>query len=183
MTGTAYAASAEIAAFKGPFDGFPRRTTSRCSRSSTCTASTPTTSRRPTARTTCETPPRTPGTRPWTPARKHGYPQRPDHGPGADRHDRLHDGLRYDRHRAGHRPGQVQAAGRRRHAQAGQQDRSRWPWRRLGYSAEDIKAICDHIDEHETIEGAAKLNADHLPIFDCAFKPKNGKRSSTIWPI
>ncbi len=47
---------------------------------------------------------------------------------------------------------------------------------RLGYSPDDTKAICDHIDEHETIEGAAKLTEDHLPIFDCAFKPKDGKR-------
>jgi len=47
---------------------------------------------------------------------------------------------------------------------------------RLGYSAEDIKSICDYIDKNETIEGAEKLNPDHLPIFDCAFKPRNGKR-------
>ena len=47
---------------------------------------------------------------------------------------------------------------------------------RLGYSPEDSKVICDYIDEHETIEGAAKLIEDHLPIFDCAFKPKNGRR-------
>ncbi|MBN2456998.1 MAG: vitamin B12-dependent ribonucleotide reductase [Sedimentisphaerales bacterium] len=48
---------------------------------------------------------------------------------------------------------------------------------RLGYSAEDIKEICDYIDKKETIEAAAKLNPDHLPIFDCAFRPRNGKRS------
>jgi ribonucleoside-diphosphate reductase alpha chain len=48
---------------------------------------------------------------------------------------------------------------------------------RLGYSAEDIKSICDYIDENETIEGAEKLNPDHLPIFDCAFKPRAGKRN------
>jgi len=47
---------------------------------------------------------------------------------------------------------------------------------RLGYSVNDIKSICDYIDENETIEGAEKLNPDHLPIFDCAFKPRNGKR-------
>ncbi len=47
---------------------------------------------------------------------------------------------------------------------------------RLGYSAEDIKLICDHIDKSETIEGAEKINPAHLPIFDCAFKPRNGKR-------
>jgi ribonucleoside-diphosphate reductase alpha chain len=47
---------------------------------------------------------------------------------------------------------------------------------RLGYSADDIKSICDYIDEHETIEEAQKLNQDHLQVFDCAFKPRNGKR-------
>jgi len=47
---------------------------------------------------------------------------------------------------------------------------------RLGYSIEDIKSICDYIDENENIEGAEKLEADHLPIFDCAFKPRNGNR-------
>jgi len=47
---------------------------------------------------------------------------------------------------------------------------------RLGYSINDIKTICDYIDNHETIENAEKLNPDHLPIFDCAFKPRNGKR-------
>jgi ribonucleoside-diphosphate reductase alpha chain len=47
---------------------------------------------------------------------------------------------------------------------------------RVGYTPEDIKATCDYIDERETIEGAPKLHADHLAIFDCAFKPKNGKR-------
>jgi ribonucleoside-diphosphate reductase alpha chain len=47
---------------------------------------------------------------------------------------------------------------------------------RLGYSADDIKSICDYIDENETIEGAEKLRDEHLPIFDCAFKPRNGKR-------
>jgi ribonucleoside-diphosphate reductase alpha chain len=47
---------------------------------------------------------------------------------------------------------------------------------RLGYSADEVKAITDYIDANETIEGAEKLSAEHLPIFDCAFKPRNGKR-------
>jgi ribonucleoside-diphosphate reductase alpha chain len=47
---------------------------------------------------------------------------------------------------------------------------------RLGYSVEDIKAITDYIDEHETIEGAEKLNNDHLTVFDCAFKAREGNR-------
>ena len=48
---------------------------------------------------------------------------------------------------------------------------------RLGYGHDDIKAICDYIDQNENIEGAEKLNPDHLPVFDCAFKPRSGKRS------
>jgi ribonucleoside-diphosphate reductase alpha chain len=47
---------------------------------------------------------------------------------------------------------------------------------RLGHSAEDIKSICDYIDQNETIEDAEKVNPDHLPVFDCAFKPRKGKR-------
>jgi len=47
---------------------------------------------------------------------------------------------------------------------------------RLGYSADDIKAICDHLDAYENIETAPRLNKDHLPVFDCAFRPKGGTR-------
>src|SRR4029079_5453206 len=31
--------------------------------------------------------------------------------------------------------------------------------------------------EPETIEGAPRLKPQHLPVFDCAFKPANGERS------
>ena len=48
---------------------------------------------------------------------------------------------------------------------------------RLGYSAEDIKHICDEIDKEDTIETSKKLNKEHLSIFDCAFKPQKGSRS------
>ncbi len=47
---------------------------------------------------------------------------------------------------------------------------------RLGYSADDIRSICDYIDAKETIEGAPGFAAEHLPVFDCAFKPRNGQR-------
>jgi ribonucleoside-diphosphate reductase alpha chain len=47
---------------------------------------------------------------------------------------------------------------------------------RLGYSADEVKSICDYIDENDTIEGAKEFNQDHLQVFDCAFKPRNGKR-------
>lgn len=46
----------------------------------------------------------------------------------------------------------------------------------LGYLPEEIDSILEYIDKHETIEGAPKLKEDHLPIFDCSFKPKKGKR-------
>ena len=47
----------------------------------------------------------------------------------------------------------------------------------LGYDAAQIDAIVAHIDKHDTIEGAPELKAEHLPVFDCAFPPRNGQRS------
>jgi len=47
----------------------------------------------------------------------------------------------------------------------------------LGYSADQIEAILKYIDDHDTIEGAPELKDEHLPVFDCAFKPANGVRS------
>jgi ribonucleoside-diphosphate reductase alpha chain len=49
--------------------------------------------------------------------------------------------------------------------------------KRLGYDRAEIQAICDYINEHETIEGAPHLKDEHLTVFDCAFKPANGARS------
>ncbi len=49
--------------------------------------------------------------------------------------------------------------------------------RKLGYGAEQVSEILDYINEHETIEGAPYLKPQHLPVFDCAFKPANGERS------
>jgi ribonucleoside-diphosphate reductase alpha chain len=58
---------------------------------------------------------------------------------------------------------------------------------KLGYSEEQIEQILAHINEHDTIEDVAipesqsviksGLKAEHLPIFDCAFKPYKGERS------
>ncbi|MGQ0636978.1 MAG: vitamin B12-dependent ribonucleotide reductase [Planctomycetaceae bacterium] len=47
----------------------------------------------------------------------------------------------------------------------------------LGYTPPAIDAIIAHIDQHDTIEGAPGLADEHLSVFDCAFKPQNGKRS------
>ena len=48
---------------------------------------------------------------------------------------------------------------------------------RLGYSEGEAQGIIKFIDEHDTIEGAPGLKPEHLPIFDCAFRPMNGTRS------
>ncbi|MDQ2687331.1 MAG: vitamin B12-dependent ribonucleotide reductase, partial [Armatimonadota bacterium] len=48
---------------------------------------------------------------------------------------------------------------------------------RLGYSEDQVKSILAFIDENDTIEGASELKPEHLPIFDCAFRPMNGTRS------
>ena len=47
---------------------------------------------------------------------------------------------------------------------------------RLGYSEGKIHDILQHVEETGTIENAPHLAPDHLPIFDCAFKPSGGKR-------
>ncbi len=47
---------------------------------------------------------------------------------------------------------------------------------KLGYDQKAIDAIIKHIDEMDTIEGAPGLREEHLAVFDCAFKPRNGKR-------
>jgi ribonucleoside-diphosphate reductase alpha chain len=59
--------------------------------------------------------------------------------------------------------------------------------KRLGYSADETAAILIHIEEHDTIEDVADLETgkttrsglkpEHLPVFDCAFKPHLGSRS------
>ena len=57
--------------------------------------------------------------------------------------------------------------------------------RRVGYSAAEIEKIIAHIAKYDTIEDvldegkpvASGLRPEHLDIFDCAFKPYQGKRS------
>lgn len=47
----------------------------------------------------------------------------------------------------------------------------------LGYSLLEIEDIVEYIDKHDTIEGAPYIQEKHLPVFDCAFQAKNGKRT------
>ncbi|HLT47130.1 MAG TPA: LAGLIDADG family homing endonuclease [Rubricoccaceae bacterium] len=49
--------------------------------------------------------------------------------------------------------------------------------KRLGYTEAERAEILAYVDEHDTIEGAPGLREEHLPVFDCAFKPHNGQRS------
>ncbi len=48
---------------------------------------------------------------------------------------------------------------------------------KLGYSDEERARILAYLEENETIEGSPGLLEEHLPVFDCAFKPQNGERS------
>jgi len=48
--------------------------------------------------------------------------------------------------------------------------------RALGYSDAEAADILAYIDAHDTIEGAPGLKSEHLPVFDCAFKPARGER-------
>ncbi|HEY0093688.1 MAG TPA: vitamin B12-dependent ribonucleotide reductase, partial [Archangium sp.] len=48
---------------------------------------------------------------------------------------------------------------------------------KLGYPQTQAQDIITYLDKHETIEGAPHLKPEHLPVFDCAFKPAKGQRS------
>jgi ribonucleoside-diphosphate reductase alpha chain len=57
---------------------------------------------------------------------------------------------------------------------------------KLGYNSEEIDRILAHIDAFDTIEDVpdadgsiitSGLKPEHLPVFDCAFKPHRGNRS------
>jgi ribonucleoside-diphosphate reductase alpha chain len=52
---------------------------------------------------------------------------------------------------------------------------------RLGYTSREVERIVDHVEKRGTIEGAADLLPEHLPVFDCAFKAEGGER--TIEPM
>ncbi|HEY3418054.1 MAG TPA: adenosylcobalamin-dependent ribonucleoside-diphosphate reductase, partial [Armatimonadota bacterium] len=49
--------------------------------------------------------------------------------------------------------------------------------RNLSYTEEQIADILKYIETQDTIEGAPGLKEEHLPVFDCAFKPAKGQRS------
>lgn len=49
--------------------------------------------------------------------------------------------------------------------------------KKLGYDEEQVEHIVAYIDKNDTIEGAPHLKEEHLPVFDCAFKPANGERT------
>jgi ribonucleoside-diphosphate reductase alpha chain len=56
---------------------------------------------------------------------------------------------------------------------------------KLGYSGTDIESIIAHIDKYDTIEDVEEdgqtiksgVRPEHVPVFDCAFKPMRGQRS------
>jgi ribonucleoside-diphosphate reductase alpha chain len=49
--------------------------------------------------------------------------------------------------------------------------------RTLGYDEPAVEGILAYVDKNDTIEGAPGLKDQHLPVFDCAFKPRLGQRS------
>jgi len=49
--------------------------------------------------------------------------------------------------------------------------------KRLNYSENEIEDIVKWIEEHGTVEGAPNFKDEHLPIFDCAVRSKEGTRS------
>jgi len=50
---------------------------------------------------------------------------------------------------------------------------------RLGYPPVVIRHILAKIEETGTVEGMSEVDPEHLPVFDCAFRPLNGQRLIT----
>jgi ribonucleoside-diphosphate reductase alpha chain len=48
---------------------------------------------------------------------------------------------------------------------------------KLGYTQDQVNSIVSYIDSTGTIEGAPGIKDEHLPVFDCSFKPQKGTRS------
>jgi ribonucleoside-diphosphate reductase alpha chain len=48
---------------------------------------------------------------------------------------------------------------------------------KLGYNNDQVDAIVSYIDATGTIEGAPGIKPEHLPVFDCSFRPAKGTRS------
>src|SRR5690348_11545179 len=48
---------------------------------------------------------------------------------------------------------------------------------KLGYTPDQVNSIVSYIDSTGTIEGAPGIRDEHLPVFDCSFKPSKGTRS------
>jgi ribonucleoside-diphosphate reductase alpha chain len=48
---------------------------------------------------------------------------------------------------------------------------------RLGYPANEVSAIVEHVHEKGHIEGAPFIREEHLPVFDCAVQAPGGSRS------
>ena len=114
MTGTSYKRSAELAGIVGPYNGYARNAEAhkrvmRKHQAANDTVRTLGIADRQVHQL---------ATQAWADVQEIGadqrLPQRAGLGARADRHHRLHDGLRHDRHRAGLLAGQVQEAGRRR---------------------------------------------------------------------
>ncbi|MBZ5525944.1 MAG: vitamin B12-dependent ribonucleotide reductase [Acidobacteriia bacterium] len=48
---------------------------------------------------------------------------------------------------------------------------------KLGYGSDQVNNIVSYIDATGTIEGAPGIKDEHLPVFDCSFKPQKGTRT------
>ena len=49
--------------------------------------------------------------------------------------------------------------------------------RKLGYEEPAVENILAYIDKNDTIEDCPEIQDEHFTVFDCAFKPRLGKRS------
>jgi len=48
--------------------------------------------------------------------------------------------------------------------------------KKLGYSSDDVIVILDYLEKYGMVEGAPKLQDEHLSVFDCSLEPSRGTR-------
>ena len=172
MTGVSYRRSAELAAIVGPYAGYARNADAhkRVMRKHQAAND----SLRVFGSLDADVHKR--ATAAWDGVVKLGetqrLPQRAGQRARADRHHRLHDGLRHHRHRARLLPGEVQEAGRRRFDADRQPDDPAGP-QKLGYTSETAEAIVEFIAENGHVIDAPGLRPEHYEVFDTAM----GKRA------
>ena len=169
--------SAEIAAAMGPFPRYRAEPRAVPRGDRACTRRRPRRCRRRACRPTSGAAQREAWAEALELGKRHGYKNGQVTVLAPTGHDRLHDGLRHDRRGARHRAREVQEARRRRHAQDREQHGADGARAASATTRRSARRSSPTSTRRRRSRARPALRDEHLPVFDCAFRPVNGKRS------